>query len=120
TTQTPTSALDPTAPAVRLRADSKAVIYAAVALVAALGVTSLIASFQGLLAVAGWAMLPPTLRWTVPVALDGAILVYTLVALVRRARHESTRLAWTAVGLGTALSAAANALHVIVGDVDPT
>lgn len=121
---TPTPAAETDArPATRLRADSRAVVYSVVVLVAALGLTSLVASFQGLLTVASWALLPTTLRWTVPVSLDGAILVYTAVALVRRDRGESSRAAWTAVAAGTALSAAANALHVVATDptvIDPT
>ena len=103
--------------AVKLNADSRPLVYTVVLLVSALGVVSLIASFQGLIAVAAWARLPQPLAWTVPVMLDGAILVYTAAALIRRARGETTRLAWTGVVAGTVLSASANAAHVVLADV---
>ncbi len=99
--------------AVKLNADSRVLVYTVVVLVALLGATSLAASFSGLIAVAEWARLRPELRWTTPVGLDGAILVYTAAALVRRARGESTRLAWIGVIAGTTLSATANAVHVL-------
>ncbi|MCR6706198.1 MAG: DUF2637 domain-containing protein [Cellulomonas sp.] len=100
--------------AVKLNADSGTLVYSVVVLVTALGITSLAASFSGLIAVSEWARLDPHLRWTTPVGLDGAILVYTFAALVRRARGESTRLAWTGVIAGTMLSATANAVHVLM------
>lgn len=105
--------------AVKLNADSRVLVYGTVVLVTALAVTSLIASFSGLLSVADWARLHPRLRWTVPVMLDGAITVYTAAALIRRARGESTRLAWTGVVAGTLLSASANAVHVILAGATP-
>ncbi|WP_157732480.1 DUF2637 domain-containing protein [Cellulomonas sp. PSBB021] len=105
--------------AVKLNADSRVLVYGTVALVTALAVTSLIASFSGLLSVADWARLDPRLRWTVPVMLDGAITVYTAAALIRRARGESTRLAWAGVIAGTLLSASANAVHVLLSGETP-
>jgi len=102
--------------AVKLNADSRPLVYGTVALVTVLGVVSLLASFQGLVAVSAWARLPHSLAWTVPVMLDGAILTYTAAALIRRARGESTRLAWTGVVAGTVLSASANAAHVALAD----
>lgn len=101
-------------PVAKLDPDNRIVVALVTVLVGALGITALIASFSGLIGVASWAHLPASIRWTTPTMLDGAILVYTAAALVRRARGESTRLAWTGVIVGTSLSAAANAAHVIL------
>jgi hypothetical protein len=70
-------------------------------------------SFAALSAVAGWAGVHPELAWFVPVFIEGAIIVYTGVAIVHTARHELdlARRAWWWVRLWTAVSAAANGAH---------
>lgn len=103
--------------AVKINADSRWIVYPVVALVAGLIVTNMIASYNGLLAVSVWAHYPDGLRWTTPVMLDGAIVVYSAALLIRRARGERTRLAWAGIIGGTALSAAANGAHVVLEGV---
>lgn len=102
----------------RIDPDTRPVVVATTGLVAFLGMVSFTVSFTGLSAVAQWAALPPSLRWTVPVFVDGALLAYTLAVLVQRARGESARFSWTVLGAFTAVSVAANAAHVLgVGTV---
>ena len=108
----------PEARASRIDPDTRAVVVATVALVASLGAVSFAVSFAGLVAVAEWAELPPWLRWAVPVFVDGALLAYTLAILVQRARGESTRFSWAALGTFSLVSVGANAAHVLgTGDV---
>ncbi|QCB93282.1 DUF2637 domain-containing protein [Cellulomonas shaoxiangyii] len=102
----------------RIDPDTRAVVVLTVALVATLGAVSFAVSFAGLVAVAEWAELPRWLRWAVPVFVDGALLAYTLAILVQRARGESTRFSWAALGTFTLVSVGANAAHVLgTGDV---
>lgn len=101
----------------RIDADTRPVVIATTGLVASLGLVSFLVSFAGLSAVAAWAELPPTLRWAVPVFVDGALLAYTLAILVQKSRGESVRFSWGALASFTAVSVAANAAHVYgVGD----
>ena len=97
----------------RLNPDTRPVVLATAGLTAVLGLVSFAVSFSGLLAVAEWAALPPELRWAVPVFVDGALLAYTLAIVVQRARDESTWFSWLALASFTAVSVAANALHVL-------
>ena len=102
----------------RIDPDTRAVVLLTVTLVATLGAVSFAVSFAGLVAVAEWAELPRWLRWAVPVFVDGALLAYTLAILVQRARGESTRFSWLALGTFTLVSVGANASHVLgTGDV---
>ncbi|TGY78647.1 DUF2637 domain-containing protein, partial [Cellulomonas shaoxiangyii] len=91
----------------RIDPDTRAVVVLTVALVATLGAVSFAVSFAGLVAVAEWAELPRWLRWAVPVFVDGALLAYTLAILVQRARGESTRFSWAALGTFTLVSVGA-------------
>ncbi|WWV91893.1 excisionase [Microbacterium phage phiMiGM15] len=95
----------------RINPDSRGVLYAALGVTVALALASFLLSYAGLVAVAAWAAVPSWLSWAVPVTIDGAILVYTLAALVFRARGEGARVAWLSLSLFTALSVAANAAH---------
>ncbi|AWY06681.1 DNA binding domain protein [Microbacterium phage Zeta1847] len=94
-----------------IKPDSLPVLVVAVVITTALGLSSFLLSYAGLTAAAEWANVPPWLAWAIPVTFDGAILVYTLAALVFRARGESARLAWLSLSLFTGLSVVANGLH---------
>jgi hypothetical protein len=95
----------------RINPDHLAVLIVATVLTALLAGTSFMLSFAALEAVATWAAVPPALTWAVPAFIDAAILVYTLAALVARARGESARAAWSSLALWTIVSVTANALH---------
>lgn len=97
----------------RIQPDTRPVVYLTTGLVLFLGMVSFTVSFTGLSAVAEWAALPPHLRWTVPVFVDGALLAYTLAVLIHRARGESARFSWVALGVFTVVSVSANAAHVL-------
>ena len=104
----------------RINPDSRGVLYLAVGITVLLALASFLLSYAGLVAVAAWAAVPTWLSWAVPVTIDGAILVYTLAALVFRARGEGARMAWLSLSLFTALSVAANAAHAWdAGQGDP-
>jgi hypothetical protein len=95
----------------RIDPDTRPVLIVAVVITAALALVSFLLSFSGLVAVADWAAIPSMLAWAVPVTIDGAILVYTLAALVYRARGESARIAWASLSLFTTVSVIGNAAH---------
>lgn len=97
----------------RLRPDSLAVLIFAVSITSLLAIVSFMLSFSGLVASAEWASVPAWLAWSVPVTIDGAILVYTVAAYVFRERGDrgSTVLSWLSLALWAAVSVAANALH---------
>jgi hypothetical protein len=95
----------------RINPDSHGVLVVATSITAVLAAVSFALSYSGLVAVASWAAVPPWLSWAVPLTIDGAILVYTLAALVFRARGERSTLAWSALSLFTGLSMASNAAH---------
>ncbi|GEB46982.1 hypothetical protein MTE01_29270 [Microbacterium testaceum] len=104
----------------RINPDSRGVLFLAVGITVLLALASFLLSYAGLVAVAAWAAVPAWLSWAVPVTIDGAILVYTLAALVFRARGEGARVAWASLSLFTALSVAANAAHAWdAGQGDP-
>jgi len=89
-------------------------IYRAVnAGVVIVALAAVMASWQGLVAVAAW-FLPTAWTWVLPIALDVAIVVFTLGILPRKSRGESTWLLSLAAYALTSISAAANALHVIL------
>ncbi|MFD6091306.1 DUF2637 domain-containing protein [Oerskovia sp. NPDC060338] len=95
----------------RINPDRLAVLVVASVMTGLLAVTSFMLSFAGLVAVAAWASVPSWLSWAVPVTIDLAILVYTLAALVARARGESAARAWCSLALWTFVSVTANGLH---------
>jgi hypothetical protein len=95
----------------RINPDSLGVLVVAVSITVILAAVSFLMSYSGLVAVAEWAAVPPSLSWAVPVVIDGAILVYTLAALIFRARGEGARLAWASLSLFTGLSVVGNAAH---------
>jgi hypothetical protein len=78
------------------------------------GVSAALASFEGQMAVAEWAMLRGPRAVVVPIVIDGSIVVFSLAAILKRSRGQSTFLSWTFVGVFTAISIAANALHVLI------
>lgn len=100
----------------RIEADGPVATGIALALVAILAAASFSLSFLGLMQAAAWAGIPVQLRWLVPIVVDSTILVYAIAATVQRARGESTRISWAAVGFFTTVSVAANAAHVIAPD----
>jgi len=70
------------------------------------------ASFQGLIAVAGWMRLSGPVEIAVPIVVDGAILAFTLLAVKLRSIGKPTKKTWNKVGLFTAVSVVANGSHV--------
>ncbi|GAA1938202.1 hypothetical protein GCM10009689_18580 [Brevibacterium antiquum] len=76
-------------------------------------VASFAVSFTGLIAAAGWAGIPRPLRPAVPIVVDLSILVFTVAAVVARARGEGVRLAWSSVGFFTVVSMITNATHAL-------
>lgn len=100
----------------RIEADGPVATGIALTLVAVLAAASFSLSFVGLMQAAAWAGIPVQLRWLVPIVVDSTILVYAIAATVQRARGESTRISWAAVGFFTSVSVAANAAHVIAPD----
>lgn len=101
----------------RLNADHIALYRLVVAGVIVTALAAVAISWQGLTAVGSW-FLPPAFAWLLPVAIDVAIVVFTLATLSRRSRGETVALLLVgAYGL-TAVSAAANAMHVFLEPVD--
>ncbi|ACZ22778.1 hypothetical protein Sked_28760 [Sanguibacter keddieii DSM 10542] len=92
-----------------------------VALVIALGVSALLAGVPAILAAGAAAGLHPWLRPLLAVAIDGALIVYSLVIVVRRSRSESARLPWAATVLLVAGSATIQVVHAldVAGSVSP-
>lgn len=95
----------------RLNPDSVPMLWAAVITATIIAVASFLWSWDAIIEVSSWAGLAPGRAWVAPVVVDGAILVYTIAALVQRARGESARLAWFALTLFTVVSVALNAAH---------
>ncbi|UVK59065.1 hypothetical protein SEA_CEN1621_50 [Microbacterium phage Cen1621] len=95
----------------RINPDSLGALVVAVSLTALLAAVSFLLSFNGLSDAASWANVPAWLAWGIPAYVDGAILVYTVAALIFRARGESARLAWGSLALYASLSVAANGVH---------
>ncbi len=98
-----------------LNVDSGAVMVVTTVFLAGLIGVSFTQSFTSLVAVAAWTGLPAVLGWTVPATVDSAILIFTLSALVMRARNQrrATGYAWSMLLLFTALSIAANTMHAL-------
>lgn len=97
----------------RINPDTVAVLILVLLGIAALIAASAALSFDGLTGIAAWAGVLVDRAWLVPVFIEGAILVYTGVAIVHQARHEDrlARRAWTWVRLWTLVSSAANGSH---------
>lgn len=97
----------------RINPDTVAVLVLVLLGIAALIAASAALSFDGLTAIAAWAGARDDRAWLVPVFIEGAILVYTGVAIVHQSRHEArlARRAWTWVRLWTLVSSAANGAH---------
>lgn len=89
----------------------------ALILAVAVAVASFAVSFTGLISAAGWAGIPPVLRPAVPLVVDLSILVFTVAAVVARARGEDVRLAWSAVAFFTVVSMMTNATHALADDI---
>lgn len=111
TTASTASADGRRAPA-RIQPDSRTVVLTTTWLVGLLAAVSFALGVPGLVDVAGWAGLPPQLRWGVPLMLDGGLVVMALVATVRRARQESAKFAWSVLALLTAASMGLQVAHV--------
>ncbi|WP_424465421.1 DUF2637 domain-containing protein [Pseudoclavibacter helvolus] len=99
----------------RLHGDTRTLVVAVTTLVAALGIVSFTAGVPGLMAVGEWALLPGWMSALVPVIVDGGILVFSLVAVVRRARGEGAIFAWSCLAILTLGSVAAQVAHVLLG-----
>lgn len=98
----------------RLHGDTRTLVVFVTGLVAALGIVSFTAGVPGLMAVGAWALLPGWMSALVPVIVDGGILVFSLVAVVRRARHEGAVFAWSCLAILTLGSVAAQVAHVLL------
>jgi hypothetical protein len=94
-----------------MNADSRVMLVIAIGFTSVVGVTSFMLSYAGLGAAATWGHVPSWLAWAVPVTIDGSILVYTVAALVYRARGESARVAWASLAGFASLSVLANSVH---------
>lgn len=95
----------------RINPDSKAVLYLVLTVTTVIAAVAFAVSFAGLAAVSEWAQIPPRLSWALPVFIDGAILGFTIMILVFRARGESTVFAWIVLIAFTVISVGANAAH---------
>lgn len=104
-----------TATSTRLHGDTRRLVIFVTVLVAILGVVSFTAGVPGLMAVGAWALLPGWMSALVPVIVDGGILVFSLVAVVRRARGEGSVFAWSCLAILTLGSVAAQVAHVLLG-----
>lgn len=98
----------------RINPDSQRMLWVAVGLVGFVGCISFMVSFAGLVAVAEWAGLPPTMRWTVPIFIDTAILVYSIAVLIHRSRGDKTWASWISLAAFTFVSVLANVGHVLL------
>lgn len=104
-----------TSTSTRLHGDTRKLVIFVTGLVAILGIVSFTAGIPGLMAVGEWALLPGWMSALVPVIVDGGILVFSLVAVVRRARGEGSFFAWSCLAILTLGSVAAQVAHVLLG-----
>lgn len=95
----------------RINPDSKPVLYLVLTVTTVISAVAFAVSFAGLAAVSEWAQIPARLSWALPVFIDGAILGFTLMILVFRARGESTLFAWVVLIAFTIISVGANGAH---------
>lgn len=98
-----------------LNVDSRQVMWFVALLLIGLVAVSFTMSFNALVAIAPWTGLPPMLFWTVPLTIDSGIVIFTMAALVMRARAQfwATAYAWALLLLFTCLSIAANVMHAV-------
>ena len=80
-----------------------------------IGVAGSLYFWNGLYAAGIWAG-APRLAGCVPAVIDGFIIVSSLIAIYKRSVGDSTFAAWSAVGIYTFISVAANALHPLIGE----
>lgn len=71
-------------------------------------------SFDGIRRVGIAAYINPTLAWMLPVAIDGAMAVAMVTAIVLRALGRTPVYPWLVVVAGAGISIACNALHAFV------
>lgn len=92
------------------------VVAGTVAVAGVLGVVAaaFALSYDAIRAVAISAHIRPSLAWLYPVAVDGAMSVATVCAVVMRARGRSAAYPWSVVLIGALVSVVANALHAWV------
>src|SRR5699024_8914414 len=95
----------------RIKPDSKPVLYLVLSVRTVIAAVAFAVSFAGLAAVSAWAQIPPRLSWALPVFVYGAILGFTIMILVFRARGESTLFAWVVLIAFTLISVGANGAH---------
>ena len=94
----------PVPPAIYAAAVVGVVVVAAIAAAASYVHMQVLASANG----------QGVMSYALPLAVDGLMLVATMVMLVRRQRGQSVRLAWTCLALGVTLSIIANVASAYV------
>jgi hypothetical protein len=100
-----------TAPSL-LRPDSRPLLYAVAAIVAALAAIAFVLSFSALRDLAVAAHVSVELAWLWPLAVDGNIVVNTVAGLLLRPRgREVSWYPWAALFLFSAVSVVGNGLH---------
>jgi hypothetical protein len=100
-----------TAPSL-LRPESRPLLYAAAAIVAALAAIAFVLSFSALRDLAVAAHVSVELAWLWPLAVDGNIVVNTVAGLLLRPRGRTvTWYPWAALFLFSAVSVVGNGLH---------
>jgi hypothetical protein len=95
----------------KINPDSRPVLLTIATGTALVFLASFALSFNALVDVSGWGNVPSALAWAVPVMLDVALIVYSLSALVRRARGRSARFSWFLLAFFTLVSLLGNAAH---------
>lgn len=100
----------------RIIATALGVLAGVVASVGALAVVgaAFTLSFDALRDIATAAHVRPSLAWLYPVAVDGAMAVAAVTAVVLRQMRQAVWYPWTVVVAGAAISIGANALHAYV------
>lgn len=100
----------------RIIATALGVLAGVVASVGALAVVgaAFTLSFDALRDIATAAHVRPSLAWLYPVAVDGAMAVAAVTAVVLRRMRQAVWYPWTVVVAGAAISTGANALHAYV------
>lgn len=99
----------------KVKFNNKLIALIVVAVIAALAVViaAFVLSFDALQAVAEGAKVANTIAGLMPLAVDGAITVGTMSALVLKALRQSTAYAWFVVLAGAAVSVGCNVLHAV-------
>lgn len=97
----------------RLDGDSRQLVTIVIWLTATLAAISFFAGVPGLYTVGVWSGLPGVMPALVPLMLDGGLVIFGLIAIVRRARRETARFAWMMLTILTLLSVTSQVAHVI-------